>query len=45
MAEPKRITPEEVHQKLKAGKALLVCAYEDECEIQKDAASRGDFIQ
>ena len=35
MAEPKRITPEEVHQKLKAGKALLVCAYEDESKFKK----------
>jgi hypothetical protein len=35
MAEPKRITPEEVHQKLKAGKALLVCAYEDEAKFKK----------
>jgi hypothetical protein len=35
MAEPKRITPEEVHQKLKAGKTLLVCAYEDEAKFKK----------
>jgi len=35
MAEPKRITPEEVHQKLKAGKVLLVCAYEDEAKFKK----------
>jgi hypothetical protein len=35
MAEPKRITPEEVHQNLKAGKALLVCAYEDEAKFKK----------
>jgi len=35
MAEPERITPEEVHQKLKAGKALLVCAYEDEARFKK----------
>jgi len=35
MTEPKRITPEEVHQKLKAGKALLVCAYEDEARFKK----------
>jgi len=35
MAEPKRITPEEVHQKLKAGKALLVCAYDDEAKFKK----------
>jgi len=35
MAEPKRITPEEVHHKLKAGKVLLVCAYEDEAKFKK----------
>ena len=35
MAEPMRISPEEVHQKLKAGKALLVCAYEDEAKFKK----------
>jgi len=35
MAEPKRITPEEVHQKLKAGTALLVCAYEDEAMFKR----------
>jgi len=34
MAEPKHISPEEVHQKLKAGKALLVCAYEDEAKFK-----------
>jgi hypothetical protein len=34
MTEPKRITPEEVHQRLKAGKALLVCAYEDEAKFK-----------
>jgi hypothetical protein len=35
MTEPKRITPEEVHQKLKTGKVLLVCAYEDEAKFRK----------
>lgn len=30
MAEVSRITPEETFQKLQAGKALLVCAYESE---------------
>ena len=34
MAEPKRITPEETNQKLKTGKALLVCAYEDESKFK-----------
>jgi hypothetical protein len=35
VTEPKRITPEEVHQKLEAGKVLLVCAYEDESKFRK----------
>ena len=35
MAEPERTTPEEVHQKLKSGKALLVCAYDDEAKFKK----------
>jgi len=35
MVEPERITPEEVYQKLKAGKVLLVCAYEDEAKFEK----------
>ena len=30
MAEAIRITPEETYQKLQAGKALLVCAYDNE---------------
>ena len=30
MAEPIRVKPKEVYQKLKSGKTLLVCAYEDE---------------
>jgi len=30
MAEPERISPEEVSKKLKAGSVLLVCAYDDE---------------
>ena len=34
MAEPERITPEEAYQKLKNGKALLVCAYEDETRFK-----------
>jgi hypothetical protein len=34
MAEPERITPEEAYQKLKNGKALLVCAYEDETKFK-----------
>jgi hypothetical protein len=35
MTEPKRITPEKVHQKLETGKVLLVCAYEDEEKFKK----------
>jgi hypothetical protein len=35
MGEPERITPEEVYEKLKSGKVLLVCAYEDEAKFEK----------
>jgi hypothetical protein len=35
MTEPGRIAPEEANQKLKAGKVLLVCAYEDEAKFKK----------
>jgi len=35
MSEPKRVTAEEVYDKLKSGKALLVCAYEDEEKFKK----------
>lgn len=34
MIETKRISPEEAYQKLKAGEALLVCAYEDEAKFK-----------
>ena len=34
MTEPQRITPEETNQKLKTGKTLLVCAYEDESKFK-----------
>ncbi len=30
MAEPERVSAEEVYGKLKAGAAILVCAYEDD---------------
>jgi hypothetical protein len=30
MTEPERIGPKEVYEKLKAGAAILVCAYEDD---------------
>jgi hypothetical protein len=32
--EPERVSPIEVREKLKAGKALLVCAYEDEAKFK-----------
>jgi hypothetical protein len=35
MTEPIRVTPEEAYEKLKSGKTLLVCAYEDEEKFQK----------
>jgi hypothetical protein len=35
MIEPKRVSPEEVYQKLKSGKVLLVCAYEDETKFRQ----------
>jgi rhodanese-related sulfurtransferase len=35
MVEPKRVSAEEVHEKLKSGKAILVCAYEDESKFKK----------
>ena len=34
MAEPKRIPIKEAHQKVKSGKALLVCGYDDETKFQ-----------
>ena len=34
MSEPERISPTEVREKLIAGKALLVCAYEDEAKFK-----------
>ena len=35
MAEPIRIYPEEVRQKVTSGSALLVCAYEDEQKCER----------
>jgi hypothetical protein len=35
MSELERVTAEEVYGKLKSGKALLVCAYEDEERFKK----------
>jgi len=34
MSEPERISPTEVREKMIAGKALLVCAYEDEAKFK-----------
>jgi len=35
MSEPQRVTAEEIYGKLKSGKTLLVCAYEDEEKFKK----------
>ena len=35
MTEPERIRPEETFEKLKAGTALLVCAYDDEEKFKR----------
>ena len=35
MGEPERIRPEEVFEKVKSQKTLLVCAYEDEAKFEK----------
>ena len=35
MAEPKRVSPEEIYQRLKSGAVLLVCAYEDDAKFKK----------
>ncbi len=35
MTEPIRVAPEEIYEKVKSGKALLVCAYEDEAKFKK----------
>jgi len=34
MSEPERVTAKEVYDKLKSGKVLLVCAYEDEMKFK-----------
>jgi hypothetical protein len=48
MTEPIRVTPEEAYEKLKSGKTLLVCAYEDEAKFKKmqleGAISLSEFI-
>lgn len=35
MAEPVRVAPEEVHEKLKSGTTLLVCAYDDDATFRQ----------
>ena len=34
MAEPKRISVKEAYQKVKSGKALLVCGYDDDAKFK-----------
>ena len=34
MAEPKRIPVNEAYQKVKSGRALLVCGYDDEAKFK-----------
>lgn len=34
MGEPIRVTPAEVYPKVKAGKAVFVCAYDDDAKYQ-----------
>ncbi len=35
MSEPIRVTPQEVYPKVKAGEAILVCAYNDDEEYRR----------
>jgi len=35
MPEPERIAPEEIYEKVKSGRTLLVCAYEDDAKFKK----------
>jgi hypothetical protein len=35
MAEPERITPQQAYEIVKSGKAVLVCAYDDEEKCKK----------
>lgn len=35
MVEPVRVTPAEVYQKVKEGKTLLVCGYEDDAKFKQ----------
>jgi hypothetical protein len=35
MAEPERVAPEEIYQRLKSGTVLLVCAYDDDAKFRR----------
>jgi hypothetical protein len=35
MAGPKRVTPEEIYQRLKSETVLLACAYEDDAKFRR----------
>jgi rhodanese-related sulfurtransferase len=47
MEEPRRVTPQEIYPRIKAGEALLVCAYDSEDKFQRhrlqDAISFSEF--
>jgi hypothetical protein len=35
MAEPKRVTPQEIYRGMKSGAVLLVCAYDDDAKFKR----------
>jgi hypothetical protein len=35
MAEPRRVSPQEVYPGVKSGRALLVCAYDSDAKFQR----------
>jgi rhodanese-related sulfurtransferase len=47
MAEPARVSPADIYQKVKDGKILLVCGYEDDAKFKlmhlEGAISLSDF--
>jgi hypothetical protein len=47
MAEPVRVSPEEIYQRVKKGTTLLVCGYEDDAKFKQmhleGAISFSDF--
>lgn len=47
MDEPRRVTPQEIYSRVQSGKALLVCAYDDEAKFRhlrlKGAISLAEF--